>query len=232
MAVSTIPIADKELYIDSVEFSYSGTKTLLTGVYLNCKVGEVVALLGRNGCGKSTLLKILFGTLKPKNAFIRLNGTRIQQAYASREVCYMPQESLLPTAKTVKRIANLLVNDKNKIAELQANDIIAKIWNSKIADISTGEKRYVEFLLLLAQPATFILLDEPFSGLSPYLQERVHADILALKSEKGFIISDHHFRSVLQISTQIVLLQNGGCRAIADKKDLEFFYVPTGTFDE
>jgi len=51
----------EELYLDSVSHRY-GTKQVLSSVYVNCKIGEIVGLLGRNGSGKSTLLKIAFGS--------------------------------------------------------------------------------------------------------------------------------------------------------------------------
>ncbi|RYG19453.1 MAG: ATP-binding cassette domain-containing protein, partial [Chitinophagaceae bacterium] len=54
----------QELYIDSVDHRY-GDIQVLNGVYLTCKIGENVGLLGRNGSGKSTLLKIIFGSLQP-----------------------------------------------------------------------------------------------------------------------------------------------------------------------
>lgn len=64
--VITMDLNEKELYADSIEFSYRAGHALLTGVHLSVKVGEVVALLGRNGCGKSTLMKVIFGTLTKK----------------------------------------------------------------------------------------------------------------------------------------------------------------------
>ncbi len=49
----------KELYVDSVEFSYVNTQPILTGAYLKCRTGDIIGLLGRNGCGKSTLATFL-----------------------------------------------------------------------------------------------------------------------------------------------------------------------------
>lgn len=225
-------IVARELYVDSIEFSYSSYHSLLSGVFINCKQGEIVALLGRNGCGKSTLLKILFGVLKPKNGLIRLNGKRVRQAYLSKDVCYLPQHRFLPTDKTVQQMISFMLDSAEERERLAKDPILSKVLYQKIADLSVGEQRYFELLLLLGQNATFYLLDEPFSGVSPYLKEQIQRLIVQFGNDKGFIISDHHYNSVLDISTRILLLQNGGCRQIENKKDLEYFYVPEGTFDD
>ncbi|MDR2281891.1 MAG: ATP-binding cassette domain-containing protein [Sphingobacterium sp.] len=225
-------IAEKELYADSIEFSYGSHHSLLTGVHVNCRVGEVVALLGRNGAGKSTLMKILFGVLRAKNAYIRLNGNKTRFAFKTKDICYLPQYRYLPAYISVYNAIRLMVSRVEARKEIEKDEVIAKVLYQKTGDLSMGEQRYLELILLLYQPATFYLLDEPFSGVSPYLKERIQELITAHRHCKGFIISDHHYHSVLDISTRILLLQNGGCRSIEHKKDLEYFYVPEGTFDD
>jgi len=224
---------ERQLYVDSVEFSYDAHKPILTGVHIQCEIGEIVGLLGRNGCGKSTLMKIIFGVVNPKNAFIRINNKRYKKGYLSKNICYLPQHNFLPNYLTISAVIRLMVKDISKQnALLEQDDIISKIRHQKVADLSGGERRYVELMLLLQQDADFYLLDEPFSGVSPYVQAQIHQVILANRNDKGFIISDHHYNTVLAIATRMVLLQNGGCRKIESKKDLEMFYVPEGTFDE
>lgn len=223
----------KQLYVDSVEFSYTTSVPILTGVHIQCEIGEIVGLLGRNGSGKSTLLKIIFGVIQPKTAFMRINNKNYSKGYLSKNICYLPQHNFLPNYLNINAIIKLMVKDSSKQkALLEDDEIIRKLCHQKIAKLSGGEKRYVELMLLLQQDADFYLLDEPFSGVSPYMQTHIQQVILAHSKDKAFIISDHHYNSVLEIATRIVLLQNGGCRKIESKKDLEMFYVPEGTFDE
>lgn len=225
-------IVKKQLYVDSVEFSYKVSTPILTGVHIQCDIGEVVGLLGRNGCGKSTLMKIIFGVIKPKNAYITINQKRYNKGYLSKKICYLPQHKFIPNYLTVTEVVRLMVNDEiHKNFLLNDDDIINKIKHQKVAELSGGEIRYLELMLLLQQDADFYLLDEPFSGVSPYMKEKIQ-EIIRSNKNKGFIISDHHYQTVLGSATRIVLLQNGGCRKIEDKKDLEMFYVPEGTFDE
>src|SRR5690606_7893876 len=82
-------------FVDSVQFSYTSNNQLLTGGYLGLKVGDIIGLLGRNGTGKTTLMKIIFGSLRAQNAYIRVNGKKVSQAFPTREVCYLPQDSFL-----------------------------------------------------------------------------------------------------------------------------------------
>jgi ABC-type multidrug transport system ATPase subunit len=176
-------------------------------------------------------MKIIFGALKAQNAYIRVNGKKVRTAFSTREVCYLPQDSFLPTAFTVKKSIEFMLSNKERVRKVEEDVIIKTILNTKIADISGGELRYLEIILLIEQEATFILLDEPFSGLSPLLKEKIQEVIVSKSKEKGFLISDHDYMNVLDISNQLMLLENGGCRKINRREELEQFYVPIGTFD-
>ena len=223
----------KRLYADSVEFSYHAATPILTGVHIQCDIGEIVGLLGRNGCGKSTLMKIIFGIIKANHAYIRINNKKYTKGYLSKKVCYLPQHKFIPNYLSIMSAVKLMVDDTAKQhILLNQDEIISKIKQQKVAELSGGEIRYIELMLLLQQDADFYLLDEPFSGATPYLQTQIQQVIVNKSKDKGFIISDHHYNSVLDIATRMVLLQNGGCRKIETKKDLELFYVPEGTFDE
>jgi ABC-type multidrug transport system ATPase subunit len=177
-------------------------------------------------------MKVLFGVLQPKNAYIILNNKRISKTFLSKDVVYLPQQRFLPTHKTVQQMITFMLDGDHERVSVEQDDVIAKIRSQKIADLSVGEQRYLELLLLVHQKATFLLLDEPFSGVSPFLKERIQILIERFRDQKGFIISDHHYESVLETCSKIVLLENGGCRLITDKRQLEYFYVPEGAFGD
>ncbi len=224
-------IKDKELFVDSVQFSYTSNNQLLTGGYLGLKVGDIIGLLGRNGTGKTTLMKIIFGSLRAQNAYIRVNGKKVSQAFPTREVCYLPQDSFLPTSFRVKNAISFMLSDQESRTIVESDELIKPILDNKIAELAGGELRYLEIMLLVEQKATFLLLDEPFSGISPILKEKIQALLVEKSKVKGFLISDHDYMNVLDVATQLLLLENGGCRKINRKEELEQFYVPLGTFD-
>ncbi|MFD2597407.1 ATP-binding cassette domain-containing protein [Sphingobacterium corticis] len=223
---------EKEFYVDSVQFAYNSQRNILTGGYLACGVGDVLALVGRNGCGKSTLMKVAFGSLKAHHSYIRLNGERITNAFESKDVCYLPQDRFLLTSMRVRKAIDLMISDDRGKENIMSHPILKPVLDNLVADLSGGECRFLEIMLILHQPATFMLLDEPFSGLSPIMKDEVCAQILHLHDKKGIVISDHDYRYMLDIATKITLLQNGSCRNIRDKKELEMFYVPDGTFSD
>lgn len=221
-----------ELYIDSVQFNYAPSQQLLTGAYLKCRIGDIIGLLGRNGSGKSTLMKIIFGSLKAHHSYLMINGKKTNKAYLTNKVGYLPQDSFLPTHEKVNYLISLLVEDQQIRNKLIEDARIKTLRDKKVYQLSGGELRYVEICILMHQPTDFILLDEPFTGLEPIYIEYITELLLRYKNTKGIVISDHNYRNVLDIATQIFLLQNGGCRTINDRKELEFFYLPEGTFDQ
>lgn len=218
---------ESTLEIDSVLLNYK-EKPILSDIYLKCGVGEVVGIVGRNGCGKSSLLKIIFGTLKSQNQSIRINGDLRQDLYLKKNLIkYLPQEGLLSPSFCVKRAMHLFVTDKNKLKRIKDDELIRKKLNQKVNSLSGGEKRYFEILLLLFSEAKFVLLDEPFTNLSPIQIDFVVAAIKLQKSSKGIIITDHNYNHVLSISTSVFLLHKGKTQHIKDKQTLfDSGYLP------
>lgn len=214
------------LEIDSVIKSFSGQQ-ILTDIYLQCKTGDIVGILGRNGTGKSTLLKILFGVLPADNKFIRINGKVLDNPYLTKdELCYLPQHDFLPKHLTVKKVAQLYL-PANQVASFLDDSILYIVKNNKIGNLSGGELRYLEIKLLLHSPCKFLLLDEPFNGVSPIMIDVVKELIAQKSNEKGIILTDHDYRNVLDIANRYYVLFDGGMKAIKDKSELvKWGYLP------
>ena len=160
------------LEIDSILKSF-GERTILADVYLKCCRGDIIALFGRNGTGKSTLLNIIFGTLKADRKFIRIDGKVIKgPAFRSGLLAYLPQHPSFPSHLKVSQIAELCIAPEDR-KRFFADKILFRIRTSRICEISTGEQRYLEIKTTLFSPAPYILLDEPFSGVSPVVAEQI-----------------------------------------------------------
>lgn len=219
-----------QLEVDSILKSY-GTKELLTDVYLKCETGDIVGLLGRNGSGKSTLLKIIFGTLPADNKHIRINGRQSRFPYREKDqVAYLPQHRFLPADISIEKIIGIFMADKEGKRRIGMNERIAPHLGKKVNELSGGELRYLEILLLLNLDAKFILMDEPFSGMEPLYRERIAALIREYSHTKGFIITDHDYLNIIGTSTRLLLLTNGVCKHIKSPDELETLnYLPPGT---
>jgi lipopolysaccharide export system ATP-binding protein len=206
------------LEVDSVQ-KYFGERSILTDVYLQCRTGEIIGLLGRNGCGKSTLMQIIFGTLDAQK-FIRIDGKIYEAPYKTKDlIAYLPQHDFIPKHLSVKKAVHLYLG--KAMAERFLDDAVLKpLSDHQVGSLSGGEIRYLEVKLLLNTPSRFILLDEPFSGVSPVMVEQIQKLILEKSPEKGIILSDHDYRNVLKITSRCCLLHQGSIKAIAGKEDL------------
>jgi len=196
----------QELFIDSVTQQFS-ERAVLNGVFINCKIGEVVGLLGRNGSGKSTLLKIIFGSIEADFKYLKLNNEIISKGYLSGNISYLPQDKFIPNKLTVETAIEIFCKKhRNQLLEIQ---FITNNLKKKFKDFSGGESRLMEALIIIYCDSEFILLDEPFSQLAPLLIDELKQHINKLKPYKGFIITDHYYKSILDVSDRIVLLHNG-----------------------
>ena len=89
------------------------------------------------------------------------------------------------------------------------SDLIRPFYQKNLKNLSRGEQRVIEALMIIYSEADFVLLDEPFHSLSPKITAALKAAIIEQSAYKGFIISDHNYQEVLDISHQIFLLREG-----------------------
>jgi ABC-type multidrug transport system ATPase subunit len=206
------------LEIDSVTKSFGGSP-VLTDIYLKCETGDIVGLLGRNGSGKSTLLKIIFGTMKSDNKFIKVDGAIYNDAYKFPDVMsYLPQDSFLLAHLTVKQAVKLYLQ-KRPDAFLEDN-LLYTLTNNKINSLSGGELRYLEIKLLLHLPSKFILMDEPFNGVAPVMVDVLKDMIKKYSATKGIILTDHDYINVMNVATKHYLLHEGSIKGVKSRDDL------------
>lgn len=215
-----------DLHVDSVIKSF-GTRQVLTDIFISCKKGEIIGLLGRNGSGKSTLLKIIFGSMQADAKFVRVGNQLITGLYDIRKLIkYLPQHSFMPNHLKVGTIISLFC-DKSNAELIFANEHIRPLINKRSKQLSGGEKRFVEIFMLIHSEAKYILIDEPFNGIDPILKEEIKSLIIAHSATKGFIITDHDYRNILDIATKIILLYDGGTKVITNEENLKYWgYVP------
>ncbi len=205
--------------IDSIQKPYAN-RQLLTDVYLKCETGDILGILGRNGTGKSTLLKIIFGITKAERKFIRIDGKVYDCPYKTiNQVSYLAQDTFLPKNLNVHKIVRLSL-DKKKVVPFLKDKVLSHLLKTKIADLSGGELKYLEIKILLNSDSKFVLLDEPFNGISPILIEKIKEQIKIHSKTKGILLTDHQYQNVLEISTQNFLIHEGALKKIKNKSEL------------
>lgn len=206
------------LEADSIRKAFRD-KQVLTDICLKCQTGDIIGLLGRNGSGKSTLLKILFGSLYTDYKHISINNEILDQPFKRKGVVsFLYQDNFLPKSLTVKKAIQLFDNHPDD-SEFCEDQVLSKVYNSRIRHLSGGEIRYLEIKLILGLDSRFAFLDEPFNGISPIHIELIK-DLIRKKSiNKGIILTDHDYRNVLDVANIYMILFDGGIRILKSKED-------------
>jgi ABC-type Mn2+/Zn2+ transport system ATPase subunit len=215
-----------KLTVDSVDLEFNGRK-ILQDIYLDCSTGEVVGLLGRNGSGKSSLLKIIFGALTPTHKYLSINNEVLDKGYHKNRIAYLPQHNYLPKGIRISSLAKMLVapqywTEFSDLGIYQAHHI------KKTEELSGGELRQLEMLMILYNRSNFILLDEPFTHVTPIQADYFKGIIKAVSKNKGIIVTDHQYHNIMDVSSRVILITNGCTKPITSPEDLVTYNYLSG----
>lgn len=207
-----------KLEFDSLYLEF-GLHRILSSIYMSCSTGQVVGLLGRNGSGKSCLMKVVFGTMRAESKSVRINKAPLLDDYLKkRTISYLPQTNLLPPFFTFQKAIELYeIDSKDLIKEFPEAEFLL---NRKSSEVSGGQRRILEVLLVLLSKHPFCILDEPFSGLAPIQIEKLKETIKKMKTEKGIIITDHLHRHIRDLADELYVLSNGKTYRISEDEQL------------
>jgi lipopolysaccharide export system ATP-binding protein len=211
------------LKLQAVELnkSYRGRK-VVDDVELEIGQGEVVGLLGPNGAGKTTTFYILVGLARPDSGRVLLNGEEITDLpmylRARSGISYLPQEPSVFRQLTAEQ--NLLAvletlpltpeQQRDRLEELLVQMGLETVRTSKAYMLSGGERRRLEIARSLTLEPSFILLDEPFSGIDPLTVKDLQEIIRGLaQSGIGVLITDHNVRETLTVTDRAYILKSG-----------------------
>ncbi|WP_316820802.1 ATP-binding cassette domain-containing protein [Pedobacter gandavensis] len=207
------------LEVDSVQLKF-GAREILSDVYLKCETGKITGLLGRNGTGKSSLMNIIFGSLVPENKSVRFDGKSVPKAYLHHELLsYLPQYHFIPAHLTLNRV----FSDFNlEFAPFESFfPEFRQKHQQKIIELSGGQRRLVEAYVLIKSKSEFVMLDEPFSHLSPLMIGLVKELIKEEQANKGFLITDHMYRDVIELSNDLYVLAEEQVYLVKEIEDLK-----------
>jgi lipopolysaccharide export system ATP-binding protein len=201
--------------------SYRGRK-VVDDLDLEVDQGEVVGLLGPNGAGKTTTFYIMVGLTRPDSGRVLLNGDDITDLpmylRARSGISYLPQEPSVFRQLTVEE--NLLAvletlpltaeQQRDRLEELLAQMGLEIVRTSRAFTLSGGERRRLEIARSLVLEPSFILLDEPFSGIDPLTVidiQKIIADLS--RAGIGILITDHNVRETLAVTDRAYIVQSG-----------------------
>jgi lipopolysaccharide export system ATP-binding protein len=214
------------LNVDSVQLKFNNRK-ILQDVSLSCNVGEVVGILGRNGTGKSCLLQIIFGSLAAQYRYVSIEGQYIVKGYINNRIAYLPQHNYLPKGIKLFKLAQNLV-DERYWGSFISHQAYQSHHLKTVDELSGGELRLLETLMIIYSRADFILLDEPFTQMSPIQTEEFKKIIRQCAKHKGIIVTDHQYYNVLDVSDRIILLTDGCTKPVTSLNDLVTYNYLSG----
>ncbi|MCK9254399.1 MAG: LPS export ABC transporter ATP-binding protein [Bacteroidales bacterium] len=210
-----------------------GKRTVVKGVSVEVKQGEIVGLLGPNGAGKTTTFYMIVGLIKPKSGKIYLDDkditneaiykrARLGIGYLAQEESIFQKLTVQDNIKAILEMTKLSRREQlNKTARLLEEFGLTHIRKSKGFQLSGGERRRTEIARALAIDPNFLLLDEPFAGVDPIAVEDIQTIVSHLKDRNiGVLITDHNVHETLSITDRAYLLFEGEILKSGTAKDL------------
>lgn len=199
-----------------------GQRTVVNGISLHARCGEIVGLLGPNGAGKTTTFYMVVGLVRPNSGTILFRGEPITRMPVYRRarlgLGYLAQEASIFRKLTVEEnvLAILETLPLTKAQRLeQAEELLSSLSLTKVArqrayTLSGGERRKLEIARALVRKPAILMLDEPFSGVDPLAVHDIQEIVKGLRKRGlGIIVTDHNVRETLSIVDRAYLVYDG-----------------------
>jgi lipopolysaccharide export system ATP-binding protein len=210
-----------------------GQRCVVDGLNISVGRSEIVGLLGPNGAGKTTTFYMAVGIIKPNEGQIYFDHEDITKK-SIHERCrlgmgYLAQESSVFRKLTVEEnimaiLETLKISPRERRRRLQSllEELnIAHLARNKTYTLSGGERRRLEITRALVTHPSFLLLDEPFSGIDPIVVAEAQEIIKGLKARGlGILLTDHNVRETLSITDRAYLIADGKILISGTAQDL------------
>ena len=197
-------------------------RRVVNEVNLEVEKGEVVGLLGPNGAGKTTTFYMIVGVIRPNAGKIFFSQKEISYLpmykRAQLGIGYLSQDPSVFRRLTVEENI-LLILEETKMSRLERKERVNSLLNEFNLThlrkylgymLSGGERRKVEIARALASSPSFLLLDEPFTGIDPIAIADIQEAIAYLRKKGlGILVTDHNVRDTLSIVDRAYIMHEG-----------------------
>ena len=221
------------LRAENLHKAYRG-RTVVNGVSVEIRTGEVVGLLGPNGAGKTTSFYMMVGLVRPGGGSVYLDDTDITHLpmyrRANAGIGYLAQEPSafrkLSTEENIMLVLEMQPGLSSATRHERLEDLLSSLSlqarrKSLAQQLSGGERRRVEIARVLATKPQFILLDEPFTGVDPKAIEDLQQIIRDLKKQNiGVLITDHNVYATLAITDRAYIISEGEIKTAGTEAEL------------
>jgi lipopolysaccharide export system ATP-binding protein len=199
-----------------------GDRTVVNGMGMNVRCGEIVGLLGPNGAGKTTTFYMIVGLVRPNEGKILFRGHDVTHMpvfmRARRGLGYLAQEASifrkLSVWNNVMAILETLkmsrADRKARCEELLGSLDLLKVARQNAYTLSGGERRKLEIARALVRKPAILMLDEPFAGVDPLAVHDIQQIVRRLRDQGlGVIITDHNVRETLNVVDRAYMVYDG-----------------------
>ncbi len=199
-----------------------GDRTVVNGMSMEVRCGEIVGLLGPNGAGKTTTFYMIVGLVKPNEGSVVFRGEDVTRLpvfqRARRGLGYLAQEasvfrklSVWNNVMAILETLDMKRADRTaRCEELLSTLDLMKVAKQPAYTLSGGERRKLEIARALVRRPSILMLDEPFAGVDPLAVHDIQEIVRGLRNQGlGIIITDHNVRETLNVVDRAYLVYDG-----------------------
>ena len=205
---------------DEICVDYNGTVALYDAS-LKVKSGSICGLVGMNGAGKSTFFKALMGFVRPSRGKITINGIAVSKAQREQAVAYVPQNEGIDCSFPVSVWDVVMMgrygsmnclripreSDRRAVWHALERVDLLELRRKPIGMLSGGQRKRTFLARAIAQRASVLLLDEPFSGVDVPTEKLMSELFMQFRQEgRTILISTHDLGHVRDFCDLVVLI--------------------------
>lgn len=210
-----------------------GPRTVVDGLTLQVERGEIIGLLGPNGAGKTTTFYMMVGLVRPNAGEVWLDDKNLTRFPVHRRarlgIGYLAQEPSVFRGLTVEENILIVLEANGKPPRARRETMeklleefgLIRVRRQLGVSLSGGERRRVEIARVLAMEPSYMLLDEPFTGIDPKSVTEIQDVVRYLRSRGlGVIVTDHNVRDTLAITDRCLIIYEGSVRAAGTAQEI------------
>jgi len=229
------------LYLDGVSVSFDGFRAI-NNLSLVLDKGEMRGIIGPNGAGKTTMMDIVTGKTRPDEGEVFFDGRVDLTRHDEAEIAMMGigrkfqkptvfeshtiEDNLMLALKGPRSIFPALFHRRSAAEARQIDDILGVIRlgdkrHELAANLSHGQKQWLEIGMLLMQDPELLMLDEPVAGMSPAEREQTAELLKRICQNRSILIIEHDMEFVQRIAHKVTVLHLGKILAEGSMADIQ-----------